>query len=313
MATATATMKAARIHSFGGPDVIRYEEAPVPNPTAGEVLVRIHAAGVNPVDWKIREGHIGERRFPLTLGNDFSGEVQEAGSEANGYQLGDEVFGDVRTGSYAQLGIATIDSIARKPADLEHEAAASLPIAALTAWQALEDVAGLRAGQSLLVHAAAGGVGGFAVQFAKLKGARVIGTASGDHAQEVKSLGADVVIDYRTTPFEQVAGPVDVILDTVGGDTQDRSWQLLKPGGILVSLVRPPPAGAAESRKARGTIMRRRSDPRQLGHIGGLVAGGKVKVTIAAKFPLAEARQAQEMSQEGHTVGKIVLVVPPPG
>jgi len=273
--------------------------------------VRIHAAGVNPLDWKIREGHLGSVSFPSMVGSDFSGVVEALGSRVSGFRQGDEVFGDVadESGSYAQYATAPVSQVARKPAGLDHVEAAALPIASLTAWQALFDKADLKAGQKILIHAAAGGVGSVAVQLAKWKGAFVIGTASAHNLEHVRSLGADEVIDYSATRFEDVVRDVDVVLDTIGGNTQERSWAVLKKGGILVSLVQPP-SPEKKANGARGEFMRAdlaRAD--ELARMAELVVNGKLKVNVETILPLHEAAKAQELSQRGHTRGKIVLRV----
>src|SRR5205814_5862158 len=236
--TEKGTMKAVQIHAFGGPEVLQYEDVPQPQAKANEILVRVHAAGVNPVDWKIREGYLSAP-LPMIMGIDFSGMVESVGAGVTKYRSGDAVFGQVadESGSYADYAVAMESDVARKPEGLDHIRAAALPVAGLVPWQALFDTANLTAGQTVLIHGAAGGVGGFAVQFAKWKGARVIGTASGASAKLVHELGADQVIDYRTTKFEDLVRDADMILDTIGGETQERSWKVLKHGGILVSLV----------------------------------------------------------------------------
>jgi NADPH:quinone reductase-like Zn-dependent oxidoreductase len=308
--TRKATMKAVRIHSFGGPEVLSFEDMKTPEPKSGEILVRVSAAGVNPVDWKIREGHLGKIPLPSVMGVDFSGTVEAVGPGGQRFHEGEEVFGQVgdESGGYAEYAIAMEGHVARKPEALEHVQAAALPVAGLTPWQALFDVAGLQAGQTVLIHAAAGGVGSFAVQFAKWKGARVIGTASGGAIAYVRELGADQVIDYRAKRFEQEVAEVDVVLDTIGGDTQERSWQVLKRGGILVSLVQPPSPQQAQVRGVRGVMHRQQPRGDQLAEIAPLVVAGKVKVKVEKTFPLREARQAQDLSQTGHAHGKIVLV-----
>ena len=306
--TAPTTMKTIRIHAFGGPDVLRFEDVPRPAPGRDKLLVRVHAAGVNPVDWKIREGHLGQVTFPASMGSDFSGVVESVGPGQHQFRPGDPVFGVVaeESGSYADFALAPDSRVAKKPAALDHTQAAALPIASLTAWQALFDTAGLKAGQKVLIHAAAGGVGGFAVQFAKWKEAYVIGTASAQNIDFVRELGAHEVIDYRAGRFEDVLRDVDVVLDTMGGDTQERSWQVLKPGGILVSIVQPPKGTPANG--VRGVFMVSQPKGEQLAPIADLVTRGLVKVHVEKVFPLSEARQAQELSQSGHVRGKIVLV-----
>ncbi len=310
--TMRTTMKAVRIHAFGGPDVLRLEEVPVPEPKAHQILVRVHAAGVNPVDWKIREGHLGQFPLPSIMGSDFSGVIERLGPGVGNFRVGDAVFGSVadESGSYAEYALAPVSHVAGKPEALDHIQAAALPIAGLTAWQALFDKADLQPRQTVLIHGAAGGVGTFAVQFAKWKGARVIGTASARNAAFVRELGADEVIDYQTTRFEEAARDVDVVLDTIGGETQARSWRVLKRGGILVSIVQPPAPEAAADRGVRGVFMRadhNRND--ELARIADLLASGQVKVPIETVLPLNEARRAQELSQQGHVRGKIVLKV----
>jgi len=308
--TEKETMKAVQVHAYGGPEVLQYEDVPRPQPKADEILVRVHAAGVNPADWKIREGYFSSA-LPLIMGIDFSGVVESVGSRVTKYRSGDSVFGQVAdgSGSYAEYAVAMESDVARKTEGLEHIRAAALPVAGLTPWQALFDTANLTAGQTVLIHGAAGGVGSFAVQFAKWKGARVLGTASGAHVEQVRQKGADEVIDYRKTKFEEVARDVDVVLDAIGGETQERSWRVLKRGGVLVSLVQPPPAEKAAAHGVRGFMIRQKANGEQLASIADLVVKGKVKVNVETVLPLPEARKAQELSKTGHSGGKIVLEV----
>jgi len=305
-----ATIRAVRIHAFGGPEVLCFEDVPRPEPWTGETLCRVHAAGVNPVDWKIREGHLPSP-LPSIMGIDFSGVVEACGAEVTEFHVGDAVFGQVAddSGSYAEYAIAPASHITHKPEAIDHVHAAALPVSALTAWQALFDSAALSPGQKVLIHAAAGGVGGFAVQFAKWKGAHVIGTASADHLDFVRQLGADQVVDYRTTKFEEAARDVDVVLDTICGETQERSWRTLKKGGILVSLVQPPSEGKARALGLRCALVRQTPRGDQLARIAELVVNGQVKIHVETVLPLQQARRAQELSQSGHAGGKIVLVV----
>jgi NADPH:quinone reductase-like Zn-dependent oxidoreductase len=315
MATTTklagkATIRAVRIHSFGGPDVLRFEDVQVPTPGNDEMLVRVHAAGVNPVDWKIREGLLGQGPLPQFMGSDFSGVVEALGPGVKDFRVGEAVFGIVaeESGSYAEFATAPEPRVARKPDALDDVQAAALPIASLTAWQALFDAAQLQAGQRILIHAAAGGVGGFAVQFARWKGAHVIGTASAESAGFVRQLGASEVVDYRSTKFEDAVNEIDVVLDTIGGDTQARSWKVLRRGGILVSIVGPPSEEKAAAQGARGVFLISKPRGDQLARIADLIVSGQVKITVEKVLPLREARQAQELSQSGHAHGKIVLV-----
>ncbi len=305
-------MKAVRIHAYGDPKVLKYEEAPRPTPQDGEILLRVHAAGVNPVDWKIREGYLKDAfpaQFPLVLGFDVAGTVEAVGAGVTEFAPGDAVYADVRSGGYAEYVISPAKVAARKPQALDFVQAASLPVAALTAWQALFDHAHLEVGQTVLIHAASGGVGHLAVQFAKDKGAHVIATASARNHEFVKGLGADELIDYNTTKFETVAHDVDVVLDTIGGDTQERSWGVLKPGGILVSIVDPDTEKHAQAHGRRGVIFHAEDSGAQLAQIAGMADAGKLKPYVERVFPLSEARQAHETSQGGHVRGKLVLQV----
>jgi NADPH:quinone reductase-like Zn-dependent oxidoreductase len=292
--------------------VLRFEDAPRPEPATRQVLVRVFAAGVNPADWKLREGKFGEYPLPLILGNDFSGEIEALGPGVEEFRVGEQIFGSVadKSGSYAQYALAPVAHIVEKPKQIDHTTAAAIPVPAMTAWQALFDEAKLEPGQRVLIHAASGGVGNFAVQFAKWKGAHVIGTASGSNADLVRSLGADEFIDYRSTRFEDAVRDVDVVFDTIGGDTQERSWNVLKKGGVLVSIVQPPSEQSAKAHNVRGIFMREdatRND--ELIQISKLIANGQVKVNVETILPLSEARKAQELSQTGHARGKIVLKV----
>ncbi len=310
-----ATMKAVRIHQYGGPEVLKYEDAPRPQPGPGEVLIRVHATSVNPVDWKVREGHLREMMkytLPLIPGWDVSGVVESIGAGVMRLKTGDEVYGrpDIsRNGAYAEYIAVRESEVALKPKSLDHAHAAAIPLAALTAWQALFDAAKLAAGQTVLIHGAAGGVGTFAVQFAKLKGARVIATASKKNHDFLRSLGAAEVIDYNTTKFEDVVHNVDAVLDTITGETMERSWQVLKKGGILVSILQPPSAEKAAAHGVRCAHVFVQPSVAQLDEIAGLVDSGKIKPIIERVYPLSEARAAQDSNQGGHTRGKVVLKV----
>jgi NADPH:quinone reductase-like Zn-dependent oxidoreductase len=309
------TMKAVCIYRFGGPEVLVYEDAPKPHPDAGEILVRVHAAGINPVDWKIREGHMQEmlkHTFPLVLGWDVSGVVEAIGSGVTRLKAGDEVFSrpDIaRDGAYAEYMVMKESDAALKPLSIDHLHAAALPLAGLTGWQTLFDAGGLTAGQRVLIHAAAGGVGHLAVQLAKWKGAHVIGTASERNHVFLRQLGVDQVVDYDTEKFEDVVQPVDVVLDTQGGDVQQRSWQVLKPGGILVSIASPPAAASAAAHGVRQAFVFTQPNAAQLAEIAKLVDAEKLKAIVETILPLADATRGQELSEHGHTRGKIVLRV----
>jgi NADPH:quinone reductase-like Zn-dependent oxidoreductase len=305
-------MKAVRIHEYGGAEVLRYEDAVSPEPAEGEVLVRVHAAGVNPVDWKVRAGYMREMMkhpLPLIPGWDFSGTI-EAG--AGNWRTGAEVYArpDLsRNGAYAEIIAVRASEIAAKPKSLDHIDAAAIPLAALTAWQALFDAAGLVPGQKVLIHAAAGGVGHFAVQLAKWKGVFVAGTGSARNRKFLKRLGVDQFIDYTSTRFEKAVRDFDVVLDTMAGETRARSWGVLKKGGVLVSILGQPSQEEAKAHGVRATGIFVQPNPSQLQEIAGLVDAGKLKPHVEAVFPLSEAAKAHEMSQTLHVRGKIVLRV----
>lgn len=314
VACMTTTMKAVRIHAYGGPEMLHYEEnIPRPALRSDDLLIRVRAAAVNPVDWKIREGWLQgflHHILPLTLGWDVSGEVVEVGPEAHGFTVGDEVYArpDIeRDGTYAEYIAVKASEVALNPVTLDPVQAAAVPLTALTAWQALVDAAQLQAGQTVLIHAAAGGVGSLAVQLAKARGARVIATASAVNIGLVTQLGADQFIDYTQTRFEEAAKDVDVVLDTIGGDTQERSWQTLRPGGILVSVVSPPSETVAAERGVRSVFVFIHPSGEQLTAIAQLIDEGRIKPLIHTVLPLNEVRQAHVISQGGHARGKIVL------
>lgn len=308
-------MNAVQIHEFGGPEVLKYEEAPRPEPGAGEILLQLKAVGVNPVDWKIREGEMEgmmKHTLPLILGVDAAGIVAAVGPGVTEFAPGDEVFATLdmaRNGSYAEYAVVKTETVAAKPASVDFVTAATLPVAGVTAWQCLFDSANLQAGQTVLIHGASGGVGTMAVQLAHWKGARVIGTASAQNKEFLEKLGADEVIDYHATRFEDVVSGVDVVLDTLGGDTRERSWGVLKPGGILVTTVPPPPGDAAKAHGVRGEFLFAQPGTAVLTQLAALVVSGDLTPVIATTLPLAEARRAQELSAAGHTRGKIVLTV----
>jgi NADPH:quinone reductase-like Zn-dependent oxidoreductase len=314
--TTSQTMKAIRIHNYGGLEVLKYEDAPRPQVSAaGEVLIRVYAAGVNPVDCAIRAGRVQEIfpvSFPWIPGWDLSGVVEELGPDVTKFDKGDEVFAipdTTRNGAYAEYIVARESDLALKPKSLHHIRAAAVPVAAITAWNVLFDTAQLQPGQRVLIHSGAGGVGHFAVQLAKRKGAHVIATASAKNHELVYELGADEVIDYQAQKFEDVARKIDIVLDPIGGDTQERSWKVLKKGGILVSIVRPPPEEKARSVGARGAMVQSKPDGAKLAAIAKLIDSGQLAPVINRILPLSEARRAQELSQSGHTQGKIVLRV----
>lgn len=309
-----ATMKAVRVHAYGGLENLAFDDAPVPVPGQGQVLVRVRAAGVNPFDHKVASGAFA-KFIPLPLpfipGADFSGVVEALGPGATGVKVGDAVYGNCQpVGAYAQFVAAPAATVAAKPAKLTDVEAASVPTVGQTAWQALFDHGRLDRGQTVLIHAAAGGVGSFAVQLARWKGARVIATASAANAEFVRSLGADQVIDYKTTRFETVAHNVDLVLDLMGGETQARSFGVLKRGGTLISTVQPPSQDESARSSVRAAMVQMRASASGLREIAALLDAGTIKTFVGKTFPLSAAAEAWKVSLAGHAVGKIVLEVP---
>ncbi|MFD9391227.1 NADP-dependent oxidoreductase [Streptomyces sp. NPDC060000] len=309
-------MRAIGQDSFGGPEVLKIIEAPRPVPGPAEVLVQVRAAGVNPTDWWHRAtgGLAGDA--PIRLGWDVSGVVDAVGPGVTLFQPGDEVFGMPRqpapAGTYAEYVVSPARHLTAKPAGLSHVEAAALPLAALTAWQALVDTADVRPGQRVLIHAAAGGVGHLAVQIAKARGAYVIGTARTANHDFVRGLGADEVIDYTRTEFTNAARAIDVVIDTIGGDYGPRSLRTLRPGGIVVSLASPAEADLAAEAGAlglRSTFMITEADQAGMREIASLAASGRLRVRIDTVLPLEQAAEAHEIGEAGHTAGKIVLTV----
>src|SRR5437763_2395135 len=315
-ASATSqTMKAIRIHNYGGPKVLQYEDAPRPKPQTDEVLIRVHAAGVNPIDWKVREGYMKDfwpHKFPLILGWDLSGVVEEVGPRVSRFKKGDEVYSlpdPTRNGAYADYIVVRESELALKPNALHHIRAAAVPLAALTAWQLLFDTAQLQQGQRVLIHAGSGGVGHFAVQLAKWKGAYVFATASNKNQDLLRELGVNEPIDYTQQRFENVVRNIDIVLDTLGGETQERSWSVLKKRGVVVSLVQPPSEEKAKELGVRAAILAAQPNGAQLAEIANIADSGKLTPVINRILPLSEARRAHELSQSGHTHGKIALRV----
>jgi NADPH:quinone reductase-like Zn-dependent oxidoreductase len=307
-----STMRAIRFHEYGGPEKLVLDRVERPEPKDGEVLVRVHAAAVNPVDWKFRAGYLKDwvpLALPYIPGNDVAGTVEAAGPGVSGFHKGDTVFGYIAGGTYAEYAVVPAKNLRPKPSNISFDEAAGVPIGALTARFALIDIARLQAGQTILVHGGAGGVGLYAVQIARALGAKVAATASAANLDFVRSLGAETAIDYNATPFETVVHDMDAVLDTIGGDVQARSWQVLRKGGILVSVVGQPPAEEAEKHGVRGAGVQTAFTGEQLGEIAALIESGKVKPVLGPVFPLAEAAKAQAKSQEGHGRGRIVLHV----
>ncbi len=305
-------MRAVRFHQYGAPDVLKLETLPRPEPKAGEVLVRVAFAGVNPIDWKFRAGYLKDF-MPLELphipGFDLSGTVEAVGLGVDELAAGEDVFGR-GAGSYAQYAIAPAGTLAPKPAKVGFDQAATLGVGGVTAWVGLFDAAQLEAGRRLLVQGGAGGVGSLAVQLGHWKGAHVIATASTANVEFVRSLGADEVVDYTTATVEDAIGEVDVVLDTVGGDVTDRSWAVLRRGGILVSIAGMPDPEKAEAHGVRtaGVQAPEVTSP-ILRELARLVETGDITPQVGQVFPLSEAAAAHAASETGHGRGRILLSV----
>jgi NADPH:quinone reductase-like Zn-dependent oxidoreductase len=303
-----------RIHRFGGPDVLQADDVEFSLPDASQVLVGVKAASINPVDFKIRNGKypaVKEDRLPYTLGRDTSGVIEKCGAQADRFKVGDEVFGIVGIGGggYAEKVVLDQTAIARKAPGIEHSHATAIPLAGQTAWQGLFRHGQLKAGQSVLIHGGSGGVGHFAIQFAKAKGARVFTTVSTSNVAFARSLGADVVIDYKTQRFENHASDLDMVFDLIDGETRERSWKLLKRGGTLVSTLTDPSQDKAKELHVRALRYTVEADGNELAEIAELVAAGRVKPYVEKTYPLEKAAEALAAVERGHSVGKIVLIV----
>jgi NADPH:quinone reductase-like Zn-dependent oxidoreductase len=334
------TMKAVRQHAFGGPEVLVYEDAARPRVASDEVLVRVHAVGVNPPDWYLRDGYRmlppewqPQVSFPLIPGTDISGVVEAVGDDVQAFSVGDAVYSMVRfpegmqgdSKAYAEYVSVPAAQVALKPAGIDHRHAAGAPMSLLTAWQFLVDLGhsepnALQAnqhvpvpldGRTVLVNGAAGGVGHFAVQIAKLKGAHVIAVASGKHEQTLRELGADEFIDYTRTPPEDVAQDVDLVMDALGGPSASRFLRTLKPGGALFLVFPLGFAGGEDAEKLNITVSTTqvRSNGAQLSELARLIEDGAIRVVLDSVYPLADARSAHERAAQGHIQGKIVLDV----
>lgn len=304
-------MKAIVINEYGNEDVVNYTDVERPEPQSDEVLVKVHHAGVNPVDWKIRNG-LGERlglKLPIMLGGEIAGTVEKIGDAVTDFKAGDAVYGIITSGGFAEYAVAKRGDIAMKPESLDFEQAAAIPLGALTAWQAIFDLANLQAGQRIFITNASGGVGSLAVQLAKAKGARVTGMASGRNEDFVKSLGADEFVDYTREKFEQIVEAVDVVFDTVGGDTFERAFQIVKKDGFLVTAVEFPTEEKAREFSINTARVFCKPNAEQLAAIGELIETGKLKAHVSTVLPLAEVKKAFRLSETGRTRGKIVLQV----
>lgn len=308
-------MQAIRYHQYGGPETLRLESVPRPAPQEGEVLIHVRAAAANPVDWKIRSGSLRqafEIAFPFTVGVDVAGVVEEIGESGAPVQPGSEVFAFLftpRGGAFAEFAIAKTDEIAPKPKTLDFALSAAYPVAVLTAWQALFDAGNLQADQTVLIHGAAGAVGSMAVQLALLHGAKVIATASAADASYLRELGVAVVIDYRVERFEDHAAKVDLVFDTVGGDTLDRSFAVLRPGGALVSIAGFPSPAKAEQAGVRAQMINLAPNGLRLAEVARLIDDGKLKIRIDRVFSFAQALEALHYAESGRPKGKVVVTI----
>lgn len=311
--TVPGFMKAVRIHQYGGSENLIYEDAPIPHPSPVEVLIKVHAAGVNPVDWKIREGYMSDaipHKLPLTLGWDVAGTITGKGALVTRFKEGDRVFArpDISfNGCYAEYVTVKACDVAFAPG-ISMDMAAGVPLAAQTAWMGLFEVGGLKPTQKVLIHGASGGVGTFAVQLAKIAGAYVIGTTSGLNVDMVKTLGADEVIDYKQEDFSEMLKEIDMVFDTIGGETQQHSWKVLRKGGTLVSTVEVNNDEAVKH-EVIGKSFMMVSNGARLQEIAGLIDNDLLQVIIDKEFPLEEAKMAHELSQTGKACGKIILRV----
>jgi NADPH:quinone reductase-like Zn-dependent oxidoreductase len=308
-------MKAIQIHKYGGRDELIYEDAPKPVINEQQVLVKIYASGVNPVDWKVREGRMPsaeKRTFPIILGWDMSGTIEEIGDDVHGFKLQDSVFGkpdSSKNGTYAEYIAVSPNEIALKPLSIDYVAAASLAMAGLTAWQGLFDHGKVKSGERVLINGAAGGVGTMAVQLAKLKGAYVVGTASENNHAFLEGLGADCVIDYHKENFLNKLKNFDLVFDVIGGETQNKLLNVLKPGGTLVSAVGIVNQELVDKKGLTGIQFWTQDNPDQLKQISKLIDEEKIKHVVEYVFPLEHAKKAHEISEQGHTRGKIVLQI----
>ncbi|MGL4319803.1 MAG: NADP-dependent oxidoreductase [Paracoccaceae bacterium] len=311
-------MQAARIHAYGASSEIKIEEAPLPILNADDVLIRVVATSVNPVDWKIRKGYLRAMipyEMPLIMGWDVSGIVEKTGPAVTRFKVGDAVYSrpDIaRNGAYAEYVAVRESEVAFKPATISHVEAASLPLVSITAWEALFTTANLQPGQRVLIHAGAGGVGSIAVQLARAKGAHVTATASAGKIDLVRSLGAEEVIDYHAQDFATVAKDMDVVFDTVGGPVQEKSWGVLNAGGMLVSITDKPSEERAKAEGKRGAFIFIQPNATILKGLADMVDIGQVRPLIAAEFGLKDAAKAQDFSEAGRATGKVAIYVGQP-
>lgn len=308
-------MKAVVIEKYGGADVLEIRDIPMPVVEEHDLLIEVYASSVNPVDWKIREGYLKERiqyKFPLVLGWDVAGVVKETGPQTGLFRPGDRVFSrtDIaRNGTYAEYVAVDEGLVALMPDNISFREAAAVPLACQTAWQALVEIAQVKQGDKVLIHAASGGVGSFAVQIAKYKGAHVAATCGTTNTRLVKSLGADEVIDYSVTDFSKELHDFDIVLDTMGGETYRKSFKMVKKGGTVISLIERPDEALARESGAKAEYMFLQPERKRLVQIAALLSEGRIKPVLGIVLPLEEVRKAHTISQSHHAKGKIVLTV----
>lgn len=313
--TTTATMKAVVVNEYGGPEVLKYQDVPRPEPKDDEILVRVMAAAVNPVDSYVRQGMFAKRGIdnrPLIIGSDVAGVVEKTGASAKKFKPGDAVYSYLavtRGGAYAEFAIARESETALKPKNVGFEEAASVPLAGTTAWQALIDSAKIQQGQTVLISGGSGGVGSLAIQIAKARGLKVIATASTEHQALLKQLGVDLAIDYKTTKFEEVVKDVDLVLNCVRADALAHSYGVVKKGGTIVSITDEPNQAECAKRGLTCSRMGAHPEAKVLDELTKLIEAGKLKPVVGQTLPLAEANKAHEQIETRHTLGKIVLKV----
>ena len=309
------TMRAARIHEYGGADVVRFEDAPVPTPGDDEVLIRVQAAGVNPADWKIRDGALKDMfplDFPATLGTDVAGVVVAVGKAVSSLKPGMHVYGVAdlaRGGSYAQYALAKSGALAHKPGVLSAVEAASVPVVAMTAWQALHDIARVQAHHKVLIHGAGGMVGLFAIQFAARAGAHVVALSRHENTHLIREMGASTVLDYDRMPFEQHVSGIDIALDLIGGDIRERTWRTLNPGGILITTTDPPSQDMAKEHGVRAAMVQMKPSAFELSDFSDWLNTGELRTYVDKVYPLEQASQALETVRQHSAHGKVVLNV----
>lgn len=311
-------MKAVQINSYGGTEVLELNEnAPKPTLSKGQVLVEVHAASINPIDWKIRAGYLKEMaplHFPTTLGGDFAGVVLEVSEDVSDFKVGDEVYGQAivlnrGSGSFAEFVAANAGNTARKPENVTFEEAAALPLTGVSALQALEEHIKLQSGLKILIHGGAGGIGHIAIQIAKSQGTHVATTVSMNDLDFVKQLGADEVIDYKNQKFEEILKDFDAVFDTVGGEVTDRSFRVIKKGGMIVSMVGQPNPELAKKYEVTAIGQGTDTTTEHLNRLAELIDSGKIKVNVDKVYPLGQVKEAFKLKEEGHPRGKVVLKV----